>query len=406
MNTKDFSTVANALFEKMKHDRYCQDIISTARYVLEYFHDYCEENNILDISLSDAERFTKTCFGFDFHARLVPIQFKLRRPLLILFEFEETGTFAKTHRREPATHIPSEFKEPFEAYRVYTDSLGIKKATKRRRVLVLEKYFCHIRKSGFFSLSSVPIQSVHAFTETLGGYALTTQRSLKNCLRLALDWLFANRFIPFSGNQAFPVIHEERHNKLVSYYSREETMRILSSIDTGNQRGKFVYCVMNLLANLGMRASDVVNLKFSDIDWECGTIRFMQQKTGNPAFFPLIDEVKLPLIDYIKNARPSSNDREHIFITPFAPYTTYTNGSVLYNVVKDCMNEAGIDFKGRHHGSHSLRHSLATSLMADNVPISGISEILGHTSSLTTEMYLSVDETHLKELTLEVPYGK
>lgn len=145
-------------------------------------------------------------------------------------------------------------------------------------------------------------------------------------------------------------------------------MRMLSSINTDDRRGKFVYCVMYFLANLGMRASDVVNLKFSDIDWEYGTIHFIQQKTGNPSSLPLIDEVRLPLIDHIKKARPASDHRDYIFITPFAPYTRYANGSVLCNVVKDCMSETGIDFNNRHHGSHALRHSLATSLMSDNVP--------------------------------------
>jgi site-specific recombinase XerD len=41
--------------------------------------------------------------------------------------------------------------------------------------------------------------------------------------------------------------------------------------------------------------------------------------------------------------------------------------------------------------------------LAENVPISGISDILGHSSTITTEIYLSVDETHLKEISLEVP---
>ena len=44
--------------------------------------------------------------------------------------------------------------------------------------------------------------------------------------------------------------------------------------------------------------------------------------------------------------------------------------------------------------------------MSENVPLSAISNILGHASTQTTEIYLTVDETHLKELTLEVPYAK
>jgi site-specific recombinase XerD len=67
------------------------------------------------------------------------------------------------------------------------------------------------------------------------------------------------------------------------------------------------------------------------------------------------------------------------------------------------MNIAGIEFEGRHHGSHALRTSLASDLLQNDVPISAIAGILGHSSTRATEAYLTIDETHLKELTLEVP---
>ena len=71
--------------------------------------------------------------------------------------------------------------------------------------------------------------------------------------------------------------------------------------------------------------------------------------------------------------------------------------------MKACIEKSGIDSGGRHRGPHALRHSLATNLMSGDVPVSGISDILGHTSTLTTEIYLTIDEKHLKEVSLEVP---
>ena len=118
---------------------------------------------------------------------------------------------------------------------------------------------------------------------------------------------------------------------------------------------------------------------------------------------PLIDEVKYPLIDYIKNGRHDSADQEYVFVTLYAPYTKFGCTSSLFRMVEKCMRTAGIHYEGRHHGPHSLRHSLATNMMSENVPISAIANILGHSSTQTTEIYLTVDETHLKELTLEVP---
>jgi len=148
----------------------------------------------------------------------------------------------------------------------------------------------------------------------------------------------------------------------------------------------------------------VIRLNFSDINWETGVIHYQQQKTCNPLCLPLTDEVKYPLLDYIKNGRHESSDPEYIFVTMYAPYTKFNSTTSLYRLVEKCMKTAGINYEGRHHGPHALRHSLATNMMSENVPISAIANILGHSSTRTTEIYLTVDETHLKEISLEVPH--
>ena len=142
-------------------------------------------------------------------------------------------------------------------------------------------------------------------------------------------------------------------------------------------------------------------LPFENINWNIGTLSFTQFKAvidASPAGW-----VKYPLIDYVKNARSGSPDLEHVFIKRRAPYACYPDGSGIYAVVSRCIKKSGVDIKGRHFGPHALRHSLATNLLSENVPVSGISDILGHASTITTEIYLTTDETHLKELSLEAP---
>ena len=241
------------------------------------------------------------------------------------------------------------------------------------------------------------------YIRSLTAYAPATLRVTRTNLREAYDWMFEKKYVPFSGRQMFPLIRKDPRNKLLSYYSKEEISQLLSCIDTDTPSGKCMYAAICLLAYLGMRAGDVIALKFSDIDWARDTISYTQQKTGNLLTLPLIDEVKYPLIDYIKNGRHESADQEYVFVTLYAPYTKFSCTSSLFRMVEKCMQTAGIHYEGRHHGPHSLRHSLATNMMSENVPISAIANILGHSSTRTTEIYLTVDETHLKELTLEVP---
>ena len=103
------------------------------------------------------------------------------------------------------------------------------------------------------------------------------------------------------------------------------------------------------------------------------------------------------------HGRKALIDPEHVFIKRRAPYACYPDGGGIYAIVSKCIKKSGVENKGRHFDPHALRHSLATNLLSENVPISWISDILGHASTVTTEVYLTTDETHLKELSLEVP---
>ncbi len=81
------------------------------------------------------------------------------------------------------------------------------------------------------------------------------------------------------------------------------------------------------------------------------------------------------------------------------------DSSSIFRFVSRAMEIAGINHEGKHHGPHSLRHSLATNMINNNVPISAISQVLGHTNTVTTEIYITKDTTHLRELSVEIPHA-
>lgn len=403
MLQNDLESVSEALLNRMTDDGYSQQILGKSQWVLGMFCQYCKMKGIASISLSTAADFVGERFDFDLYNPSIPIQYAIRYPLLTLFEFDKNGTYAKCHYKPNSVEIPRHYDALFQEYRMYIEGLELKRSSRLKRILTFAKFIHYLDGIGITEIHDAERKNVYSFIESLDGYAPKTLQGYKTILRLILDWLHEEGYIHFSGWDALPVIHDETRRKLMSYYSKEEIGQILSSIDTGSRSGKFAYCAVCFFAYLGMRAGDVVRLRFSDIDWNRGWIRFSQHKTGNLQILPLLDEVRYPLIDYIKNARYQNSDTEHIFITLHAPHKAYADGGVLYNVVKDCIERSGIDAGGRHRGPHALRHSLATNLMSKDVPVSGISDILGHTSTLTTEIYLTIDEKHLKEVSLEVP---
>lgn len=404
MKTKDLPTITSALYQKLEADGYSKTVLDNTKWILEHFENYCNHKSIPEVTVSVATEFTQECFGFNYYNLTARMQSVMRRPLMILIEFEESGNYLKTHQKGSTTEIPLIYKDLFLEYREVINSTSLCQNSKERKLWVFVKYFEYLECAGISDVSDIRFQSVHEYINSLTTFAPATIRCLKSSLREIYDWLYSKKYIPFSGRQMFPLVRKDPRNKLLSYYSKEEIQQMLSCIDTDTASGKCAYSIICLLTYLGMRAGDVIRLKFSDIDWNTGMIHYCQQKTGNPLSLPLLDEVKYPLIDYIKSGRHESSDPEYIFVTMYAPYTRYTCTSSIFRMVNRCMETAGINYEGRHHGPHALRHSLASNMMSENVPISAIANILGHSSTKTTEIYLTVDETHLKELSLEVPY--
>lgn len=92
-----------------------------------------------------------------------------------------------------------------------------------------------------------------------------------------------------------------------------------------------------------------------------------------------------------------------IFIRHRTPYGRFEKGNVFWSVVNKYLVLAEIETNGRKHGLHSMRHSLASNLLQNNIPLPIISGILGHENSNTTKKYLRIDIEQLRTVGLEVP---
>ncbi|KAA6325565.1 Tyrosine recombinase XerD [termite gut metagenome] len=191
-------------------------------------------------------------------------------------------------------------------------------------------------------------------------------------------------------------------SKLPSVYTPEEIIKLETSIQRGSAIGKRNYAMLLLASRLGLRASDIVNLEFSNIDWPNKSIRLFQLKTGHPIELPLLSDVGDAIIDYILYGRPKTEIKK-IFVTATNPVRTLVADNVRI-IVTRMISEAGIEVNGRHHGGHAMRHSLATNILGNNVGLSVISNVLGHVSTKTTMVYLGVDVKILIEYSMEVPF--
>lgn len=180
-------------------------------------------------------------------------------------------------------------------------------------------------------------------------------------VRTFLNWLFENGTISFPGYQVLPRIEPKRKSFIRSYYTSEEISKFMDTFDIGTAKGKEEYLIICLIVYLGLRISDVVYLKLSDIDFHNRIINIIQYKTGQYLSLPLIDELLIPLGDHLMNCRPSDAEIDYLFITGEKPYRLKEELKTHNYIVRKHLALAGIDTTNRKTGFHALRHSCRAS---------------------------------------------
>ena len=141
---------------------------------------------------------------------------------------------------------------------------------------------------------------------------------------------------------------------------------------------------------MGLRASDVINLKFQDINWSEKSISIIQKKTKNSITLPLLVEVGNALYKYIKYGRPSVNS-EYVFIRHKAPYGKLTNKTctiALWSILPERKSTFG--------GFHVTRRTFATNVLRNGASADQVMDTLGHRDPTSVMKYLSMDEDRMR----------
>ena len=252
---------------------------------------------------------------------------------------------------------------------------------------------------GADTFSMVTRDMINDFIKYLAPYSTTyVSENLRMLRRLCL-YAYQNGHHAEDLSGCIPVVKNIRQQRLPAVFTEDETEKILSSFDRENPMGKRNYAIFLLAARMGLRSCDIKALEFSFINWTEKIISFVQKKTKKNLTLPLPDDVGWAIIDYLKNGRPIS-DSKYVFIQHKPPYGQYTD---LRNVLVKQMRKAGIETPANKRiGMHCFRHSLATAMLENGVPLPVISQTLGHADIASTEVYLRINVSQLRLCALEV----
>jgi integrase/recombinase XerD len=175
---------------------------------------------------------------------------------------------------------------------------------------------------------------------------------------------------------------------------------LIASLAVSSPRGLRDRAIVLCVARLGLRASEVVQLRLEDIDWRNATIEVRTRKTGHGAVLPLPHDLGTALVGYLQHGRPVTRARQ-VFVLHRQRVAAPISDSIVRRAVDQALQNAGMDVPIR--GANLLRHSLATDLLGHGASLTEIADVFGHRWLATTRIYASVDVAALAEVALPWP---
>lgn len=241
--------------------------------------------------------------------------------------------------------------------------------------------------------SSYSAEALRAFVlDRAHPHGVCRAQSIVVAVRSFIRFLAATGRCRSGLEQAMPGFASWRLSSVPRFLVAEDVERVIGSCT----RGVFELrdrAVLLLLARLGLRASEVAQLRFADIDWRHGSITVCGKGRRQDSL-PLPQEVGNAILRYLNESRPSLRVPE-VFTTVLAPIRPLTRAAVTH-IVRSALRRAGI--QAPVNGAHLLRHSAATSMLRNGASLAGIGAILRHRSPITTAHYAKVDFGLLSEI--------
>lgn len=183
--------------------------------------------------------------------------------------------------------------------------------------------------------------------------------------------------------------------KLPDSLSDEKISELIAAIDLSHPQGERNRTLIETMYACGLRVSEVVSLRLSDLFFKEGFIRVLG-KGNKQRFIPIYQKAQQHINFYMNDIR------SHINIQKGYEDTLFLNRrgksltrQMVFIILKDLATKINLKVKV---SPHTLRHSFATELLKHGADLRAIQQMLGHESITTTEVYVHLDNSYLKKV--------
>lgn len=391
--------LAAALDGQMREFGYAESSLKTYRGICAKIVRYFEERDVERFDVNLGQKFIVE-YGGDRYGTNGELK-NYCRAVHMLSDLQQYGMVFKQTPGAKKEFSPG-FRPLFDEFVQYNRNRGIAEDSIRHLRGVLSRFGDYLLNRGVHVFREVECQHLNAYVETLAGYGRNTVSFHISYLNRLMKYALQQGYHTQDLSAVMPCVKYGQSKRLPAVFTEDEIKRILENVNTDSPVGKRNYAIILLLARLGIRISDILNLQFDSIDWERKRIFVQQQKTGTQLELPLLEDVGWAIIDYLQNARPKTSC-PNIFVCHNPPFDRIH--SWLAKDISRAVQKAGIRLpRGKTAGTHIFRHSLATNLLNQGVGIDEIAQTLGHTSEESTEAYISLSMDTLRLCALEVDF--
>ena len=260
----------------------------------------------------------------------------------------------------------------------------------------LKRYIKHLQSLRIKSLDKIKTQYISKLILKLNKRGLSSSTISRNlsAIRSFHKYLIRENFS--QKNPSEGVDSPRLWRKLPVVLNIEEIEKLLDQPEGADPLSVRDKAILEALYATGLRISELINLKRSNLLFEIGCVRILGK--GNKERIVPIGEVAIDWVKrYLKEFRPDlinskSKSGDYLFLNARGNRLTRMG---VYKILRKYVNKAGIKKKV---SPHTLRHSFATHLLEGGADLRAVQEMLGHADISTTQVYTQVDREYLKEV--------
>jgi site-specific recombinase XerD len=402
MNQREllFNDLVKAVKAELFRAQYKEQRVKLYESIWKNLGSFMETRKLDHFDMKIGLQFLKSEYGITVFKHLTSSQNIKVRAVNMLVEYQLHGIILSKKRIIGKGYHPP-VQQAFSGFITTRRMSGISEKTLKSNELYLSRFSDYLSKQKLRDICELDSSYILGFVNTLAGTSNATVYCTLCSLRVLLRYLYEEKILPKDFSHVVPRIKIDKTSRIPSAYSKDEIQNLLNAVDRGNPKGKRDYAILLLASKLGMRAGDICRLSYENLKWASNEIELLQEKTLEKNKLPLLPDIGSAIIDYLKYGRPVTESNT-IFVRHVCPITPLTPPT-LHSIVHHYLRLAEINIPdGKKHGPHALRHSLASALLEENIPLPIISEVLGHKTTNSTSIYLKIDVNYLRRCALDV----